>query len=163
MVDVNNKVHLVSFLVLCVMSFSGCAHGLVEKQLDEKIAREETVNKRSDLRAESDRLIETAPGLSEEQRKMLRALRDSTRIQSDELREKSLRLRAVLIKDLLSPRYSSDELDLVKAKMKDVEQENLHVFFSSVRQANTILGRWRPQKDEAFYDQMMLMMDPRDL
>jgi hypothetical protein len=155
------KTNLIPLLLLGLLSLSACATGHVETQLDDKVAHENTVKSRADLRLESDRLIATAPGLKTEQRTQLMALRDSTRRKSNLLRAESLRLRAVLIQDLMAPDFSAAEVALVKKKLTDVEHERLQVFFSSIHGINTVLGRFesRQAKESAdLYDMMTIEM-----
>lgn len=151
----------VLILAMPILSMlQGCAHSVVEKQLDEKLERETVVKSRSDLMGETDHLIKTAPGLSEDQRTRLLGLRDSTRAQSDRLREESLKLRSVLVKSLVSINYDQEETDLVKTRIRNLEHERLSLFFRTVRQANEILGRWGSQQqqvNEDFYNQMLML------
>lgn len=152
-------------IVFLSITVSGCAHGEIERNLDEKLARETSVKHRADLKVEARNLIDNAPGLTDNQRKELGELLKSTGVESDQIQERSFRLQAVLVKELLKSNYNSDEVDVVKSKMKDLEHERLHLFFTAIRNVNTLLGRWRPlrqQNDELFYDQMMLMSDPRN-
>ena len=154
---------LTSLLLLGACTLGACSHAQVEKQLDKKLAQETDVKTRADLRVEFAQLIKTAPSLSEEQRRKLTTLRESTLVESAQLRERALRLRAVLVKSVLSPTESESEVKEVKNQIRDVEQQRLHLFFTTVGTVNTILGRWasRNQREDAgFYDQMMMdMMD----
>lgn len=122
------------------LTLQGCAQTAVQKRVDTEVAQENTVNTRSELRAEADQTIKTAPGLTDEQRTRLLALRTATSAQSDELRLQSLKLRSVLIKDLITTNYDQDEVALIKKRMRDVEDQRLSLVFKAVEDANVILG-----------------------
>jgi hypothetical protein len=63
-----------------------------------------------------------------------------------------LQLRAVLIKDLISPNDNQEEIDLLKKKIKLAERQRLSIFLDSVRQTNEILGRWASQTERLDYE-----------
>ncbi|MDR3608575.1 MAG: hypothetical protein P4M08_14525 [Oligoflexia bacterium] len=145
------------------LAFQGCAHVDVERQLDEKLAKEPAVTERARLLSESGRLIATAPGLSNDQRARLIKLRDSTQVVSDRLRQKLFKEEGLLLRKVLDADTDPAEIDLLKKRIRDTEQERLALFFDTVRNANTILGRWpsrSERQNEDFFDQMMFeMMD----
>ena len=124
-----------------VFLFQHCAHTEVEKQLDRKVAAETQVRTTQALEKETGLLVENAPGLTPVQRQKLLNLRDGTRTQMDRLQEDSLKLRAILIKDILSPQYNENEVDLVKNRIRSVEKKRLSLIINKIEKANEILGR----------------------
>lgn len=142
--------------------FSGCAAGeraSANRQLDEKLARETSVKTRADLRKEATSIITTAPGLTDQQRASLMELRDSSSSETDRLTTLSLKLRSVLVKELLNTNSDPELVDLIKARIKKVEQERVSLFFRTIHGVNTILGRWgsrTERENQEFFDQMML-------
>ena len=128
-------------IVVGAVALQGCAHSAQEKRLDSKVSQETEVNSRADLQTETTDLIDSAATLSADQKGKLRELRDSTRARLDDLSSNSLKLRAVLIKDLISPQYDEREVELIKSKIKKLENERINTIFGSVEQANKILGR----------------------
>lgn len=147
--------------LLFVSMLSACASSQVEHNLDAKLAATPPVKGRSELRAEVEAMIRSAPDLTPEQRKRLAILEDSAQKQSELLREEVLRLRAVLIQDVLAKNYSEADVNAVKNKLTETEEARLHLFFLTVNNANTILGRWgskRERQDDQFYHEMMLDM-----
>lgn len=147
------KVALVGALSL----LTSCSHGALNKQLDEKISEESAIKTRSDLQAETADLFEKAPGLSAVQRVQLVALRNNTRSESDRLRLESLKLRSVLVKDLISEKYNEAEVELIKKRIKANEQQRLSVLFGAVEKANTILGHIAPKNQNLIHE----FFDPR--
>ena len=134
---------------------SGCAHAQLEKKVDDKVAQETLVKTRTDLRVESGDLIQTAPGLSDDQRQSLNRLRVETAGQLDSLSLGSLKLRAILIHDLLETPYDEDEVELIKERLTKIEDQRLTTMFSAVTKANQILGRQALQNHalvDGFFD-----------
>ena len=127
-------------ILVGAVALQGCAHSAQEKRLDAKVSQETEVNSKADLQAEASDLIESAPTLSADQRSRLRELRDSTRARLDDLSSNSLKLRAVLIKDLISTQYDEREVELIKSKIRKLENERINTIFGSVEKANKILG-----------------------
>jgi hypothetical protein len=117
-----------------------CAHSNLDRKIDSEIAQESSIKTHADLRKEASQLIESAADLTDEQRKQLLALRDSMRTQLDALGVQSLKLRSILIKDLLATRYDEDEVELIEHRMKDVEEKSLSVTLKAIEEANKILG-----------------------
>lgn len=120
---------------------NGCAHARLERQIDNKVAQEDGVKTHADLVSEGAELIKTAQGLTSDQRQRLTKLKVDTEGQLDPLRNQSLKLRAVLIQDLLSSPYNEDEVELIKERLSSIEDRRLNIMFSAVTQANQILGR----------------------
>jgi hypothetical protein len=157
--------HLVLILVSGLLSVGllGCAEGRVQRQLDAKLLKENSVRSRSDLAAEFDQLVKVSSALTEEQRERLIHLKSNVVVESNQLSERSTRLKSLMVKKLLVADSSPDELALIKSKIIEVESERLSLVFNALGRANTILGHWQPQQDkegEILYEQMMLeMMD----
>lgn len=137
----NLKKYLTATALISALSFSqGCAHNALEKHIDDEVAQESAISTHTELRTEANQLIQTAPGLSTKQKALLSSLREVTLSQSDALWEQSLKLRSVLIKDLITTQYNEDEVELIKTRIKDLENRRLSLLFNSVEQANLIMG-----------------------
>jgi len=131
------SLYLSGFLFLAL----GCAHGDLQKKLDDKLSKEDVVKNQADLRFEINQLIEKAPDLTDDQRTRLRDLSRETSSQVDDIWSQSLKLRSVLIKDLINSNYDEDEAELIKSRLKDLEGKRLNTIFGAVNKANSILGR----------------------
>lgn len=125
-------------LLLC-LALVGCA-APGGKKLDAKVANETEVSRPADLHEEISQLIKTEPGLSDVQRARLLQLQANTIARTSDLRDHSLRLRSLLMEELLSPGYDADEVGLIKGRLKKIEKQRLALLFDSVEQANQILG-----------------------
>lgn len=144
------------------VTLQGCAHSAENKRVDNEVAQENSVKSRADLSTEAGQLIQNSPGLTAEQRSKLSALRDSTRAKIDEIASESLRLRSVLIKDLISTNYNANEVELIENRMKKAEDKRLSVTFNAVEQANTILGHDVTPNREQIMDDLFQGHGSRD-
>ncbi|MBI3556268.1 MAG: hypothetical protein HY074_08390 [Deltaproteobacteria bacterium] len=136
--------------VLIAAGVQGCAHGSelsTEARLDEKLSQEALLRNGADLKAEAKQLLESSSRLTPSQRAELTSLRNSTSRQMDKFNSESLKLRAVLIEDVLASSYDGAEVELLKRRMRDLEHRKLLAFFRSIRDANIKLGRWSSKND----------------
>jgi len=125
-------------LALAFAALSGCSG--TQKAIDTKVAQETNVHNNADLRSEADRLIENDADLNADQKQKLADLHTSISAQTREITKQELRLRSVLVEELLSPDYSIDEVALIKKRLKNLEKRRLSLLFNGVDQANSILG-----------------------
>lgn len=128
-------------LVLACLAFTSCTSKETKKELDTKLEQEPNSMRQTDVQAEASRLIETTPGLSDEQRKNLISLRNSIQSEMAEINQQSLELRSVLIKDVMDSKVKIAEIDLIKSRLRKVETKKLNVLFGAVDKAEKILGR----------------------
>jgi hypothetical protein len=129
----------------------GCASVTLNKALDEKIAQEKNVDGRKGIQTEADQLIKNTSSLTPQQKKDLKTLGQSLSSQLDEISKESFKLRAVLIQDVIS-NYNSAEIDLIKDRLRKVEDRRLRLTFSTVEKANSILGRESARNNELSRD-----------
>ena len=136
------KLNLGTLLLLGFLSLQnfGCATAKLNKELDEKVASETNVEGRKGIQSEADQLIKNTSALSAEQRKDLEILGGSLRSQLDAIGKESTKLRAVLIQDVIA-NYNSDEIELIKDRLRKLEDRRLSLTFSTIEKANRILGR----------------------
>lgn len=126
----------------------GCAHS-TNKQIDEKISQENQVQRTSDLRAEAAKQLQAAPGLTDSQRENLSSLQSVTSQRLRDLQSEGLKLRSILIKDVLSTNYNAKEVSQLKKRIQKVEGQRLDTLFSAIDNANDILGRSTPESRRA--------------
>lgn len=133
------------------LALQGCASSPAHK-LDEKLGQEQAVTTRTELRAEASQAIENAQGLTPEQRQALTSLKSTAGAQIDQCSQQALKLRAILVKDLISTHYDMDEVNLIKARLSDLEDRRLTVIFDAIAKANTIMGRQAALNQPIFRD-----------
>ncbi len=135
------KMNTLVVSTLSLLITNGCTSKFVEKELNQKVSQEKSIRSQTDLTNESDRVLNMDDQLTTSQKQQLKALKDETRILSAEQNAESLKLRSVLMKDLLATNYNRPEVLLIKNKLKNVESKKVEILFSAVEKANIILGR----------------------
>lgn len=139
-------------VVAGLLLMQGCASNEVEQRLDEKLAQETQIKHRDDLRAESKNLIDSAQGLTAGQKTELTQLRKATTAEMDKITNDSLRLRSILIKDIMSPNYNAKEVDLIKRRLQDVEDKRVDLMMDAADKANKIMGHEAEQNEKLIRD-----------
>jgi dsDNA-specific endonuclease/ATPase MutS2 len=132
-----NTIKMMTILTACIGIY-GCSS--TNKILDKKLAEEPAIT-RSALQTQANESVEADTRLSQEQKQKLTELRASLTSQIDEINQHSLKLRSILLKDLLAAKYNGDEVVLIKTRMKKLEAERLNVIFDAAEKTNLILGR----------------------
>jgi PBP1b-binding outer membrane lipoprotein LpoB len=142
-------------LLFVVALLPGCAHSALsskDKRLDEKLAAETSIKTRADVSQAAKAHIDHAQGLTPDQRSRLLALHSATKQKMDDISIRSLRLRAVLLQDLMSEENSADEVELIKSRFRDVEAERTATLFDAAEQASHILGKEASRNRHVFTD-----------
>ncbi len=137
---------------------AGCATS--DKQLDEKLKAEPPVKNRADLQNQAGGMVKDS-NLSADQKARLGQLQKETQAKLDLVQEESLKLRSLLIKDMLTSPFNSDEVDAIKSRMRKVEDHRLAIFFDTVDRANEIIGRVDFRRKDVFFFQLMNQYPPR--
>jgi hypothetical protein len=134
--------NMVGLIGLLAVAATGCAHnGATEKNLDAKVATEQPTPASDEISAKADRLVSQHPDLSAQQRSDLNVLKTRTQAKLTQMRDESLKLRSVLVEDVLSPNYNKKEVSLIQKRMQKLEGARLTVMFRAVDEAGRILGR----------------------
>ena len=102
------------FIFCAAVAFSSCASITLDQQLDEKLAREPSKISRADLDAKITALAKTTPGLTPQQRERLLSVKAGVQKKLAENNSESLRLRSLLLKDILAPGENSREVAMLK-------------------------------------------------
>lgn len=139
----------------------GCAHKTPEeRQVERRIASEPQIKDKAALETRNDRAIDQAMGLSDEERHKLTVLRDSNRARVDALSEESLKIRSLLVQDIVNPDSDPSEITLLKNKLKETENKKVAIYLEGIDEANSLLGR-RTHPIEQRERIMRVFMEPR--
>ena len=130
--------------ILTLVALSACAHAPLEHVVDQKLATEAQVENSDQLSLKAEREIKNSPSLNDDQKNQLLDLRYKTHEELTKLQQESLKLRDLLITDFTQPVTSSNEIEIIKNRLKKVEQKRLVVMFSAIDQATLILGPKNP-------------------
>ena len=134
-----------------------------EKRLDKKEMAENEVRSTEDLHQQADQLIGSSPGLTIEQRENLTVLKTHVESELNEIRDESVRLRSVLLSDVLaSKKYNDLEVSLIKKRMQKLEERRINMLFDAVAKANDILGHMTDEKAQEMRRMFWLAQPLRD-
>ena len=125
------------------LSMTGCNQA-AKRDVDSKLASEPAPANRDALRAETSTLIESA-NITAEQKAKLTEIRDQTRAQLDDDQKSSLKLRSALMEEVMAENFNQDQVNVIKSRMKKLENHRLATLFKAVDQANKVLGHDRTE------------------
>lgn len=131
---------------------AACSHAAIEKSINQKLSQESGIKTNAELNAEQKTAIDNAKDISPEQKSKLSSLRVLTRQKLGENNQQSLKLKAVLIQDLVAEQYKENEAELIKSKLKSLQSKRLAIIFQAVEEANSILGRQARLNDDVMRD-----------
>lgn len=134
------KLISVATIVSVAFLLMSCAQSRVAKDLDSKFHTEPRVAGSQELQFDVDVLIANS-SLQPEQKTQLRELQVETSVKLQALRQESLKMRSILIKDMFSSGYNKPEVKLLKKKIRNLEGQQVTLIFSTIDKANVIFGR----------------------
>jgi len=137
-----------SFALVLVTLVSSCSHEEINHALQVKLAQEEVPADAQALTSEMRERIQNSKTMTVDQKQQLLSLQAETSSKLVSARSESLKLRSLLIKDLTRNNYNEAEVDLIKSKLKTVEDERLATIFSAVDRVNQILGRESQEREQ---------------
>ncbi len=133
----SKKMAGVLVLILTLFLAEGCATD-GSKKLDQKLATEPVIANSAELTKEVQTNIDQDKTLTPEQKVKLTKLRVETSTELKRLREQSLRLRDILIKDFEAE--NDKEIDIIHDRLQDNSNRQIEVIFDTIRKANSIIG-----------------------
>ncbi len=150
-----------TFLMLAApaLILNACNHASIEKDVNQKLSNESDVTTGAALDTETTVAIENAKDVTADQKSKLLALRTDTRQQLDNNNQKTLKLKSVLIEDLVKNDYKENEVELIKDQLKKLKSQRLSIMFGAVTEANKILGRRARLNDDVMRDFVRIQHD----
>ena len=149
-----NNLSVISITLLVILA-PGCASTSADRRIDSKLEAEPAVSDSNALGGEFKTMIDHSQKLTLIQKNKLLALQNDTRDQLSQLKNQSLKLRSILIKDVMQAGYNPNEIELVKERLKKTEDRRLTVIFNAVDHAETIIGNELPENEgllRSFYE-----------
>ena len=120
----------------------GCVSRVANQRLDEKLSQEQDISSSQDLRREATHLIREMPEIDEGRKRKLAEIQDSARNELAQIHQDSLKLKAVLIQDVLTPGgYNEDEVNLIETRLRKLDRKRMDITTNAIRKANDVLGR----------------------
>lgn len=131
-------------LILTVTLLQACGSTKAQRAVDKKLASEPAITDQQTLELKQEDTIASATGLSDEQKAKLNELRANAQAKADSIEQQSLKLREILVKNLVASNYDAkkaNEVKVIKTKLVKLNHERLDLTLSSIEKAQAILGR----------------------
>jgi len=133
----------VGMAVMGILALQACATS-ADRKLDERVKSEPPVQNSEELSQRAKTTIEQDPSLSVEQKKKLNNLRESVSTELKGLRQQSLDLRALLLKDF--EEHNDQEMSLIRNRLQKLYNQQVSLIFDSIKKANKIVGHTPSQR-----------------
>lgn len=143
-------------LILTLLFLASCSSRKIEQaKIDDKVSKETSVTDGKSLGASVNETIQSSASLTEQQKAELEKLFNETKLKNSALMEESFKLRAVLIKELLSGDVNPKQVKLLKKDIKKNESERLKSTLSAIDKISLIVSK--DPDNSKFIDHMMQM------
>lgn len=143
-------------LILTLLFLASCSSRKIEQaKIDDKVSKETSVTDGKSLGASVNETIQSSTSLTEQQKAELEKLFNETKLKNSALMEESFKLRAVLIKELLSGDVNAKQVKLLKKDIKKNESERLKSTLSAIDKISLIVSK--DPDNTKFIDHMMQM------
>lgn len=132
-----NRIGTFAFLIFLICSCTQKA----EKEISKKIAAERHIQSFDDFDDESVQVINRAEGVSDVQKAKLIVLRREILNKIEEKDKEELRLRIVLLKEILNLEPNDRQIQLIKRQLKKIGSSKISLITDAVKESYDILGR----------------------
>lgn len=144
--------------LLSLTVLASCASKKVQDEVRAEVAQETSSNKDSLGQTINDQ-INNSTTLTEDQKKQLVEILRINKETAEKLTEESYKLRAVLIKELLSAKMNSKKISIIKKDIKKIEAARLKNTFDTAEKIGKIVNK-NPEHSDAFVDHFMILDRP---
>lgn len=127
-------------LIFAPLLLISCASKSDRMEVQEKVANE-TVQDGKTLSRNIDEIIRSSSTLNEGQKLELRKVMNEVREKNQALMQESFKLRAVLIKEMLSQNFKQSQIKLIKKKIKKNESERLRNSLAAIDRISIIVRK----------------------
>lgn len=148
---------MVNLVGLFTLGLMGCASGDLEKQLDEKVAKETYVETGSTIPADAFSAINNINQLSEDDKRQLTTLISQVMMDLSSTRSDMAKLKKVLFANLVSGENRSNENLLIKRRIIDLDKRRLDRMFAALNEAEKIIKNRKDVKPQSL--EFLLEMD----
>ena len=129
----------ISLLLLTILFVSCSTRKQDQLLIQKKVSQETSVSDGKTLGESVNEAIHNSKTLDEKQKSELKALFDQTKNKNKALLEESFKLRAVLIKELLSEGATPKQVKMLKKNIKKTESERLKTTLLAIDQISKIV------------------------
>ena len=126
-------------VLVAIGLLAGCA-SQTQKQVDQDLAKTPAVASPQELHEQTTAKINEDPRLTDEQRTKLKGLQAKFQEQYKTARDESLKLRSLLVDQLLAKSYKPREIAAIKGRIHAAEERRLEATFKAADEVSKILG-----------------------
>ncbi|MBC7464832.1 MAG: hypothetical protein H7256_02475 [Bdellovibrio sp.] len=120
-----------------------CGTTKAQRTVAEKMANEPAIANEQSLISKQKDAVESAPSLSETQKTQLVELRTSAQEKMKDIDQQSLKLRDILVRNLVAADYGpkkANEVRVIKNKLSKLNTQRFDITLRSIEKAQAILG-----------------------
>ena len=151
----NQNLKISSVLIALSILAGGCA-SQTQKQVDQDLAKTPAIASPQELHDQTTAKINEDPRLTEDQRAKLKAVQAKFVEQAAVAREESLKLRSLLVDQLLAKSYKPREVSAIKGRIHAAEERRLEATFKAADEVSKILGHNESQVQDDIQRRRMM-------
>lgn len=145
------KIKHLGILVVPVLLGIGCAHqNSANRVVEEKLQHEPAVAMGGPVAAESRKMIEESPNLTQAQKDRLTALHAQMAGEITKMREDLGKLKMTFFRSFLNPKTEERELRNIRDRIIALDRKKTDRMLTAFEEAKEILGR-RSEQDERVF------------
>lgn len=137
---------------------TSCASYKEEQEKVRTKVSQENISSGQELNTTLHEVINHSKTLTDEQKEKLRKIVDDVRAQNQALQEETLRLRLVLIRELISENVSQKEVKVIKKNIVKAEDMRMKNTFRAINEITQIVKK--DPDSEAYVNHMMAIDRP---
>ncbi len=126
--------------VLGIIGIIACATKRVEKEIEQQVAAHPTPVIHTELVEKELQAIETPTTLTPQQKQQLQNLQQRMIADAFRNQEETSKLKRVLFETIVTSPYDRRKVTIVKKKLKKLNDEKMSNMFSTLREAERLLG-----------------------
>lgn len=145
--------HLLLLTILLVTSCNS-ASKKQEAEVAQEVSQQQPANTPEQIADRASEAFSKAEGLTELQRQKLIAIYMDTYAQAMEIRTEMGKSKALLFMKAADVNYKSNEIEILKNKIVDLDQKRLNLMFKALTKVQNVVGygKDREQIYKRFYD-----------
>jgi hypothetical protein len=140
--------------LMIVIGICGCSSDAKrEKHIRQGLSQEENVVDANTLRIDINKTINESKTLTDQQKVQLQAILEEAKVKMASLIQDSSRLKAVLVKEILSGKVDTEELRIIKKRIRSLDSKKTKFSFEAIDKIAKITMK---DEDQRLYIEDML-------
>lgn len=143
-------------VAIIFLSMLGCNSATKKQQaeIDQEVKEQPMANSPEKIAERASEVFTKAPGLTEPQRQKLMMVYLRTYTDAMNIRTEIGQSKALLFKKAADVNYKSNEIEILKKKIVDLDQKRLNIMFKALSEVQEIVGYGKDKEQiyKHFYD-----------